>query len=429
MRHWFTLILLASIFTLNAQNWQPLFHKKDLSDFQQLNGTADYRLEKDEIIGTSKLNTPNSFLATKKTYSDFILELEVFIEEGLNSGIQIRSATNDSLGYVFGYQVEIETSERRWAGGIYDEARRGWLYPLSRNEKGQNAWQNGQWNHYRIEAIGRTIKTWVNGIQCANLVDDWTAEGFIALQVHSIGKAAQEGKETRWRNLRILTENVAEYAAKSSDYAPEISYLNNELTEWEKANGWRLLWDGKTSTGWKGRFPINSNVCIEPELRHQIYTIDQFKNYELSVDFRMREYSGGGIGFGYRKDTLNAFPGYIFRIANDEIAVRKTQTLGALADIMLPVNLSENNRTEKRVAWNGQFNRARIVVRGSKVEHWLNEIKIVEIDVNNLAIEERLKNSYLSNFSISSYLPTGHISLHGGYGLEFKNIKIKELEE
>jgi len=108
----------------------------------------------------------------------------------MNSGVQFRSHTKDNKpdGHVFGYQAEIETSDRKWAGGIYDESRRGWLYPLTHNEKGQAAFVKNTWNKYRIEAVGNCLKTWVNGIQCANLVDDMTAEGFIAFQVHDIGK-------------------------------------------------------------------------------------------------------------------------------------------------------------------------------------------------------------------------------------------------
>ena len=112
------------------------------------------------------------------------------VDYGLNSGVQFRSnsTTDFKNGRVHGYQCEIETSPRKWAGGVYDEARRGWLYPLTRNKKGQDAFVNGTWNHYRIEALGNEIRTYVNGVMCTNLVDPLTNEGFIAFQVHAIGK-------------------------------------------------------------------------------------------------------------------------------------------------------------------------------------------------------------------------------------------------
>ena len=137
-------ILLIIIFLASASikvkgqetKWINLLHNNSLSGFVQLNGKADFNLKDGILIGTSKLNTPNSFLATKTKYSDFILEFDVLIDNDLNSGVQFRSQSikNYLDGRVHGYQCEIETSPRRWAGGIYDEARRGWLYPLSRNE-------------------------------------------------------------------------------------------------------------------------------------------------------------------------------------------------------------------------------------------------------------------------------------------------------
>jgi len=184
------------VFSATAQDgWETLFNGKDFSNFEQLNGDATYKIENGEMIGVSKLKTPNSFMCTKKKYGDFILEFEVFVENGLNSGVQFRSISNkeDRDGRVHGYQCEIETSSRKWAGGIYDEARRGWLYPLTRNAKGRNAFVPGEWNHYRIEAIGPYIRTWINKVQCANLVDDMTAEGIIGFQVHGIRSKAQEG--------------------------------------------------------------------------------------------------------------------------------------------------------------------------------------------------------------------------------------------
>ncbi|MEZ4933687.1 MAG: DUF1080 domain-containing protein [Saprospiraceae bacterium] len=212
---------------ISQEGWTNLLGKNKTNNFHQLNGEADFKIKGKKLIGISKLNTPNSFLATKKNYSDFILEFEVKIDTGLNSGVQIRSESNPEYmdGRVHGYQVEIETSPRKWAGGIYEEARRGWLYPLTDNPKGQEAWINGKWNRYRIEAIGHEIKTWVNGIPCANLLDDMTAEGFIAFQVHSIGKKEQEGKKVIWRNIKIKTEGLENEIKNDSNNAPVINLI------------------------------------------------------------------------------------------------------------------------------------------------------------------------------------------------------------
>src|SRR5699024_1394578 len=174
---------------LGQDSWQPLFNGENLDGWHQLNGDAKYTVEEGVIVGTTVLNTPNSFLVTDKEYGDFILELEFKVNDHMNSGIQIRSLSSPDYmnGRVHGYQVEIDPCERAWSGGVYDEARRGWRYPLIINRDAKYAFKHKQWNHYRIEAIGNTIRTCVNGVATASLVDDMTTKGFIALQVHSIG--------------------------------------------------------------------------------------------------------------------------------------------------------------------------------------------------------------------------------------------------
>ncbi|MEO5649911.1 MAG: DUF1080 domain-containing protein, partial [Ginsengibacter sp.] len=196
--------------TKSNDQWQSLFNGKNLNGWKQLNGNALYTVKNGEIIGTTVANTPNSFLVTEKKYGDFILELDLLVDNSMNSGIQIRSESKAEYqnGRVHGYQVEVDPSERAWNGGIYDEARRGWLYTMEYNPAGKKAFKNNQWNKYRIECIGNTIRTWINGITTANLVDAETPSGFIALQVHAIGNNEKPGKQIRWRNIRIQTNNL-----------------------------------------------------------------------------------------------------------------------------------------------------------------------------------------------------------------------------
>jgi hypothetical protein len=183
--------------------WINLFNGKNFDGWTQLGGDASFRIENKEIVGTSKTNTPSSFLVTKKHYDDFTLEFELKIDTAMNSGVQFRSNSIPEFenGRVHGYQVEIDPSPRAWTGGIYDEGRRGWLYNLKDKEAAQKAFKNGEWNHYRVEAIGPSIKTWINGVAAADLKDEMTASGFIGLQVHSTKK--ERPMEVRLRNIRI----------------------------------------------------------------------------------------------------------------------------------------------------------------------------------------------------------------------------------
>lgn len=219
------LLLLAAPQVMQADDMVPLFNGKNLEGWTQRGGTATYAVEGDEIVGTSVPKTGNSFLCTDKNYANFVLELDFKVDPLLNSGIQIRSNQFDAektwtgtgtdgkqitvkvpADRVHGYQVEIDPSARAWSGGIYDEGRRGWLYNLTgdQNSAARSAFKPDQWNHYRIEANGHSIKTWVNGVPAADLTDDMTATGFIALQVHGIGiDTSKIGKQIRWKNIKI----------------------------------------------------------------------------------------------------------------------------------------------------------------------------------------------------------------------------------
>ena len=217
----FCLTVMLSANADAEDGFKPLFDGKTLDGWEQHSGTAKYSVENGEIVGTSVPNTGNSFLCTKNKYADFILELEFKVDPVLNSGIQIRSnffekETEIDLGNgktkkvpadrVHGYQVEIDPSDRAWSGGIYDEGRRGWLNNLKENEPARNAFKQNEWNHYRIVCKGDSIKTWINGVQAADLKDGLTSEGVIALQVHGVGnKKEKVGKQIRWRNIRIKT--------------------------------------------------------------------------------------------------------------------------------------------------------------------------------------------------------------------------------
>ncbi|HMB61729.1 MAG TPA: DUF1080 domain-containing protein [Eudoraea sp.] len=446
-----SLLLYGSV--LSAQeNWEILFNGKDLSNFEQLNGNAKYEIKNQELIGTSRLNTPNSFMATRKTYGDFILEFDVFVENGLNSGVQFRSLSIPSYldGRVHGYQCEIETSARKWAGGIYDEARNGWLYPLSRNPKGQEAFVPGEWNHYRIEAIGNTIRTWINDIQCANLVDDTTAEGFIAFQVHSIHDESLEGKIVKWRNIKIKTTDL-DNSRKAVDVdVPEISYLTNQLTASEIRKGWRMLWDGKTSNGWRGArldgFPdkgweisdgtlsVLSSGGAESQNGGDIVTTAAFSDFELSVDFKITEGANSGIKYfvdaGLNQGEGSAI-GLEFQVLDDEKHpdAKKGQngnrTVGSLYDLIRAENTdSSRGKNFKGV---GNWNNARIVVKGGHVEHWLNQIKVVEFDRHSQLFRALVEKSKYEQWKDFGRIPEGLILLQDhGDRVSFRNIKVRE---
>lgn len=184
---------------------EPLFDGATLRGWVQRGGKAQYRVEEGVIVGTTVPHTPNSFLCTEKTYGDFELTLDFKVDPRVNSGVQFRSLSTPEYqnGRVHGYQAEIDPSERAWTGGLYDEGRRNWLVNLEGNPEGRKAFRQNDWNTMKIRAVGDTISIWINGVPTVReFRDSRTAEGFIALQVHDVGKN-ETPMEVRWRNIRL----------------------------------------------------------------------------------------------------------------------------------------------------------------------------------------------------------------------------------
>jgi len=183
----------------------PLFDGQTLDGWRSL-GDAKFSVQAGALVGEVGGGS-QSFLCSNGTYSDFILDADVKNDLPGNSGIQFRSHENAEKR-LFGYQIEIDPSARAWSGGLYDEARRGWLDDLSDNPLGRAAFKNGEWNHYRIECVGTRIRAWVNDVPTADYVDATDLEGVIGLQVHS-------GKDTkiRWKNLHIREVGQSSWGA------------------------------------------------------------------------------------------------------------------------------------------------------------------------------------------------------------------------
>jgi hypothetical protein len=186
---------------LRLRAWPPPGEAVDLVQDGTLDGwravgDAVWEPGADEILGYVG-GGGQSFLVSERSFGDFVFECELRTEEPGNSGIQIRSHQREN-GRVYGYQVEIDPSDRSWSGGIYDEARRGWIDDLADNEPARDAFDRDGWNRYRVECVGPWIRTWVNGVPAADCFDPLDLEGFLALQVHS-----GNNTRVRWRNLRL----------------------------------------------------------------------------------------------------------------------------------------------------------------------------------------------------------------------------------
>lgn len=185
--------------------WIELFNGKDLQGWHNPYPHGEARV----IDGVIELVADKKFfLAHDFQFSDFILTGEIKLPPGkANSGILFRSQKKEN-GIMYGYQAEVDGSDRKWSGGLYDEGRRGWIHPKKPLdnpynekhwlEKQKNAFNRNDWNQYKIKCLGDQLKIWVNGIKTTDLKDNADRKGFIAIQHHG-----EKGQIYRFRKLKL----------------------------------------------------------------------------------------------------------------------------------------------------------------------------------------------------------------------------------
>jgi Domain of Unknown Function (DUF1080). len=223
------------------------------------------------------------------------------------------------------------------------------------------------------------------------------------------------------------------------------SAKDNSLTRKEKKDGWALLWDGKTTEGWRGAkldaFPENGWVVEDGVLKvlagnggestngGDIITTRTYKNFILKVDFKITEGANSGIKY-FVDPTLNKGAGSAigceFQILDDlrhpdaKLGVKGNRTLGSLYDL-IPA-------PEDKPFDINSWNTATVIVEGSHVEHWLNGVKLLEYERNNQEWDALVAYSKYRDWPNFGNYEEGYILLQDhGNEVWFKNIKIKEL--
>jgi hypothetical protein len=206
---------------------------------------------------------------------------------------------------------------------------------------------------------------------------------------------------------------------------------DNTLTPAERAAGWTLLFDGRTTAGWRGfKTPEpdagwttkDGALSPDPKLSKDIMTQAQFESFELVFDWRIGPKGNSGLMFHVTEageETYQSGPEYqVVDNARGEPAVDQAGALYALyapsRDVTRPV---------------GEFNHSRLIVDHGRAQHWLNGVKVVEYDLNSPEFKAKVAASKFKAWPPFAASPTGHIALQNhGDPVAFRNLKIRRLK-
>ena len=213
----------------------------------------------------------------------------------------------------------------------------------------------------------------------------------------------------------------------------------NTLTDVEKTDGWKLLFDGKTSTGWRStrsdRFPergwvirdgmiiVNPGGAAQPGGAGDIIALDQYSNFELLADFRLSP--GGNSGIKYfvmpellQKGTVLGIEYQLYDAAAGSVS--PDTSLGAAYDLLAPSGVYARPA--------GQWNTARIVSKNGRIEHWLNGRLVLEFDRLGDAFQQAKAESKFKDVADFGTIEKGFILLQDHpKETAFRNVKIKVL--
>lgn len=362
-----------------AAKWESLFNGKDLSGWHQVGG-GKWAVQNGTIVGETG-DGRYGWLATDKQYGDFILELRFKTEAPGNSGVQFRShVCNDKMN---GCQAEVDPARGHNTGGIYEQGLgRGWLAPPPKNL--DDVLREGQWNHYRISAIGNHIITYLNRVKMVELDDDRAVSGIIALQVHS----GETPVRVRWKDIRIKDMGFGK--------------------------GWAALFNGRDLAGWvnhgKEKWTIeNGEIVGESTTGEYGYlgTAKTYRNFVLRAKFKAETQGNSGIFF---HSTLQ---GTDIRGIQAEIDPTPSNMNAGLYESGGRGWLAQPNKDAQCLMRFNDWNDVWIICDHSRMATYLNGFQAAVFDDK----EPRFTDGVIA------------LQLHSGGGVKmrFKDIYIKEL--
>lgn len=353
------------------EGFVPLFDGKTLDGWVKRGGDAAYTVENGTIVGDCLPSKLNTFLCTEKEFGDFILKLEFKFDIPGNSGVQFRSAARPegSRQRVYGYQAEMDPNPRGDTARIYDEGRRGhqhgiiWLdtTPAETLNAARAAYKPTEWNNLEIQAVGPSLRTWLNGVPVANIFDDQSLTGFFGLQVH----VGDQGK-VRWRNIRVKDMGKSEWKpffAKGSDGKYALSGAHFVLP-----NDWSF----EDEKGYlKG-------VHRQDEKRDGLVVSDaDYDNFIARVTYRL---FGGNSALYFRAQEVNT-PWLLKGFQNEIAGNNKDSALWHTAGDKTPGRgwVAQNDELVAKVRNKDGWNTTTTAACGDRIVNLLNGFKSVDM--------------------------------------------------
>jgi hypothetical protein len=316
---------------------------------------------------------------------------------------------------------------------------------LSLNPAAGKAFRLGKYNKFRIECIGDEMRTFINGKLAAYVVDTIDSKGFIALQVHSVNKPEDAGNKVYFKNIRISTNNLKPSALHDDIYV--VNLKPNFLTPYETKQGWRLLFDGKTTKGWKsikgdsfpekgwqvenGNLNVLSSEGKESANGGDVITNEKFSTFDLSFSFRISP--GGNSGVKYfvtlQEKTEGSAIGLEYQVLDDslhpdaKLGIAGNRTLASLYDLI------KAEKQQRFIKAPGEWNWGRVVVYpDNKVEHYLNGVKVLEYVRGSEEYRKLVATSKYKIWPAFGEAKEGHLLLQDhGDAVSFRSLKIRKL--
>lgn len=418
-----------------SMGFVPIFNGRDLTGWRNFKGRGvkDGWSVQDGVL---VVEAGGGDIITNAEYDSFDFRFEFKVAEGGNSGVFYSVQEDDSVSYPWqtGPEYQILDNERH-VDGRSDMTSSGALYALQPTSR-EAAEPVGEWNTGRVVRLGNRVQHYLNGVKVADY--EWGSDelaelianskfssmpGFAKVRTGHLG-LQDHGDRVEFRHLRVRRLD----AGSVSDTA---SRTPNTLTPDERADGWRLLFDGRSLGDWRGYKQQSvpegwfaDDGVLVTEGGPDLITKDQYDDFELVIDWKVGPRGNSGIFYGAQE-----VDGPIYTSA-PEMQILDNQGHGVDGTDVHAAggNYALHGPAEDAAKPAGEWNRARIVKIGDRVEHYLNGVKVVDYVWGSDDWKQRVADSKFAAWPVYARSQKGHLGLQfHGDRIEFRNIRVRPL--